>query len=528
LALSIIAILSTLAYINLDNLISSQYSSGKLINISGRQRMLSQQISLHAIYYKTKNLKKNIDLMEKNHKELLSYPMTKELKKTYFEDPIKLDEKVKKYLYHAKNFYETRSGISLTYLLKNSKSLLQDLDKATSIYVKEAEKNTNKLKKVELYIFILTLVTLFFEALFIFRPANKQIIDDKKIITQEKDYSNTVIESSTNAIITLDKELKIKTFNKMAEEIFGYKKDEMLGKTSLKKIVPKFSEKSVEELLHTLKEEKMKEVQELEGVDKKGNSFPIRISFGTSRDGEDIVIVANIQNISKEKLKDKLLQQQAKFAALGEMIAVIAHQWRQPLAQLNFNTIYIKKHLTDQKLIDELKNNEEIIQFMSETITNFEDFYKKSDNTHFNPIVSIEQVLKIVDSIIKLREIKLIKDIDSKLTIYGNSNSLAQVILSIIQNALDLIKMRKIKNPKIQIMLKDTPTHIVLTIEDNAGGIKTSPIENIFKPFISKKMIPSTGIGLYMSQLIIKEKFCGEIIAENTKNGAKFTILLPH
>jgi signal transduction histidine kinase len=227
-------------------------------------------------------------------------------------------------------------------------------------------------------------------------------------------------------------------------------------------------------------------------------------------------------------LKDKLLQQQAKFAALGEMIAVIAHQWRQPLAQLNFNTIYIKKHLTDQKLIDELKNNEEIIQFMSETITNFEDFYKKSDNTHFNPIVSIEQVLKIVDSIIKLREIKLIKDIDSKLTIYGNSNSLAQVILSIIQNALDVIKIREIKNPKIEIMLKDTPTHIVLTIEDNAEGIKTSPIENIFKPFISKKMIPSTGIGLYMSQLIIKEKFHGEIIAENTKVGAKFTILLPH
>ena len=528
LALSIIAMLSTLAYFNLDNLISSQYSSGKLINISARQRMLSQQISLHAIYYKTKNLKKNMELMEKNHNELLSYPMPKKLKKIYFEKPIMLDEKVKKYLYHAKNFYETRSGISLTYLLKNSKSLLQDLDKATSVYVQEAEANSEKLKHVELYIFILTLLTLFFEALFIFRPANKQILDDTRIITNEKDYSNTVIESSTNAIITLDSELKIKTFNKMAETIFGFQKNEMIDKSSLKKIIPFFEEENINEFLNKLKIEKMKEVQEIVGRDKNGESFPIRISFGISGKDKDIVIVANIQNISKEKLKDKILQQQAKFAALGEMIAIIAHQWRQPLAQLNFNCIYIKKQLKDKKLINELQDNEEIIQFMSETITNFEDFYKSSDNKEFNPIISINQALKIVDSILKLKEIKLIKNIDSKLIIYGNPNSLAHVILSIIQNALDVIKLRGISDPVLSVSLQDTKTHIVLEIEDNAGGIKEDSISNIFKPFISKKMVPSTGIGLYMSKLVIEEKFHGTINAKNTGNGAKFTILLPH
>ncbi len=528
LALSIIAILSTLAYFNLDHLINSQYSNGKLINISGRQRMLSQQISLHAIYYKTKNLKKNIKLMEKNHKELLSYPMPEELKKIYFQKPVMLDKKVKLYLHHAKNFLESRSGISLTYLLKNSKSLLLDLDKATSIYVKEAEANANKLKKVELYIFILTLLTLFFEALFIFRPANKQIVDDTRIITNEKDYSNTVIESSTNAIITLDNELKIKTFNKMAENIFGYTKEEIINKTLLKEIIPLLSEENIGEFLDTLKKEKMKDVQEIEGQNKDGETFPIRISFGISGKNKDIVIVANIQNISKEKLKDKILQQQAKFAALGEMIAIIAHQWRQPLAQLSFNNIYIKKQLKDKKLINELQDNEDIIQFMSETISNFEDFYKSSDNKEFNPIISVNQALKIVDSILKLKEIKLIKNIDSKLIIYGNPNSLAHVILSIIQNALDVIKLRGISNPVLSVSLQDTKTHIVLEIEDNAGGIREKSISNIFKPFISKKMVPSTGIGLYMSKLVIEEKFHGTINAQNTDKGAKFTVLLPH
>ena len=165
---------------------------------------------------------------------------------------------------------------------------------------------------------------------------------------------------------------------------------------------------------------------------------------------------------------------------------------------------------------------------MSETITNFEDFYKNSDNIEFNPTKSLKQALKIVDSILKLREIELKEDIDSKLIIYGNPNSLAQVLLSIIQNALDVIKLRDIKDPKIEISLKDTDKYIKIEIKDNAGGIKEEPIDRIFKPFISKKMVPSTGIGLYMSKLVIEEKFKGEIFAVNEKYGAKFTILLPH
>lgn len=554
LALTIIALLSTLAYFNLDKLITTQYSSGKLINISGQQRMLSQQISLHAIYYKTAALKENIKKMEENHKFLTSMPMNKELKNIYFgkkiildknkkdyineiskrvksdyiQEPIMLDYKVKEYLNHAKNFLETRSGKSLTYLLTHSKPLLKDLDKATLAYVKEAQNNTDMLKRVELLIFILTIITLILEALFIFRPANRQIIEDTKIITNEKDYSNTVIDSSTNAIITLNKNLEIKKFNKMAQEIFKYSQDEMLDSKNFSKIVPKFKNINyIDDFLELIKKERLSEPKELEGVDKSGTKFPIKASFGIKKQQDDTIIVANIQNITQEKLKDKIVQEQAKFAALGEMIAVIAHQWRQPLAELNFNNLYIKKLTNSKEIINELKNNEEIIQFMSETISNFEDFYKKSDNQEFNPIISINQALKIVDSIIKLKEIKVTKVINSTSKIYANPNALSQVILSILQNALDVIKLRDIKNPIINITLKETKNSIIIQIQDNAGGIKEEPIENIFKPFISKKRVTSTGIGLYMSKMVIEEKFQGRIEAKNTQKGALFTIILP-
>ena len=554
LALSIIAMLSTLAYFNMNHLISNQYSNGNIINISGKQRMLSQQISLHAIYYKVAELKKNIKQMEKNHNYLINMPMNQKLKDLYFDtkvsidknkkdyineiskrvksdyiqEPIMLDKKVKEYLKHAKNFLNTRSGKSLTYLLTHSKALLQDLDKATSLYVEEAEKNTKMLIRVELYIFLLTLITLLFEALFIFRPANRKIVDDKVVITKEKDYSNTVIESSTNAIITLNKKLQIITFNKKAQEIFKYKKEELFNTTALKKIIPTLKEQNAQKLLKRIKDDNIYNTQELVGIDKYGKEFPIRISFGISSKEENLLIVANIQNIEQEKLKDKIVQHQAKFAALGEMIAIIAHQWRQPLAQLNFNNLYIKKITDNKEIIKEIKNNEDIISFMSQTIKNFEDFYKKSDNKEFNPKESIEQALKIVDSIINLNEIELKKEFNTSTTIYGNSNALAQVILSILQNSLDVIKSRKIINPSISISVKEEKNNLIITIVDNAGGIKEKSIETIFKPFISTKTIASTGIGLYMSRLVIEDKFKGTIEANNNEFGAEFTIRLPH
>ena len=533
LALSMTASLSTLAYFNLDKLISFQADNGKVISISSKQKILTQQIAFSALYYKIKHLKENIKSMEEAHNFLLNAPMTKALKKAKKEKPLFLDKRVKKYIVYAKSFYKTRDGNSISYLLKNSNALMLDFDKTISLYLEKSKTDTIKLKEVEFYILILTLLTLFIEAILIFRPANKNINKKRKELTDEKDYSNAVIESSTSAIITLDKDLKIRTYNKMAEIIFGYNKDEMLDKTAFGKIVPKqyeiLHDKGVESFLKTLKVDVVGEVHEMQGVKKDGKIIPIRISFGTSGEHENIAIVINIQDISKEKLKDKILQEQSKFAALGEMIAVIAHQWRQPLAELNFNCMYIEKKKKNKELAKDVSKNEDIIQFMSETITNFENFYKKTDNSTFNPIISINQALNLVDSLLKLNQVKLTQKVDSKIQIYGNSNTLAHVILSIIQNSIDIIKLRKIINPKIEISLKDTSKYIVLSIKDNAGGIQeVSAIDDIFKPFLSKKKVSSTGIGLYMSRLVIEDKFHGRIRAGNAHRGAIFVIRLPH
>lgn len=520
LALTIIALLSLLAFFNLSKLLSIQSNDAKLVNLSGNQKIIAREIAFFAIYYKIDWLKVKIKTMEDTHKRLTALEMSEELTDIYYGKKISLDEKVRKYLFHSKRFYNNRDGRSQNYVLKHSESLLEDLQKAVDIYLKEAQANTKKLQKIETYILFCTLLTLLFEALFIFMPANRKINKRTNELIKEKEFSNAVIESSTNAIITLDSELKIRTFNKEAENIFKYKKEEMLNKKLFEKLIP-----SKYDILNS---GNYKEVREVEAVNKQGQKFPVRISFGSSGENKDIAIVANIQDISQEKLNDEILEQQSKFAALGEMIAIIAHQWRQPLAQLNFSCMYIRKKTQDEEVLKEAQANEEIIQFMSETITNFQDFYKKTGNTTFNPIVSIEQALKIVDSSLKLNQVKLEKKIDSKVEIYGNSNSLAHIVLSIIQNSVDVIKTIEINEPSIKICLKDIDNNIVLSISDNAGGIKENPIDDIFKPFRSKKEKASTGIGLYMSKMIIKNQFNGKICARNLDDGASFTISLPH
>ena len=526
-ALVLIALLSALAYYNLNHLISSQANDGKIINLSSKQGLLSQQIALYAIYYKTENLKNTIAEMENDHKLLMSFPMSKELKAIYFEEPRELNKLVQDYIYHAKRFEENRDGRSLTYILQNAHNLLHNLDFATSVYIKYTEDSIDNLQNVELFIFLFTLVTLFFEALFIFRPANKKIIETTNEAIREKEYSNTIIESNTSAIITLNSELKIKTYNQKAYNLFGYTREEACGKLFFSHFISNDClDENFLDFKKLIKLDNKEEPREMVAKNKEGAFFPIRLSIGISGQEAEALVIISIQDISKERLKDKIMLQQAKFAALGEMIAIIAHQWRQPLAQLNFNCMYIRNKMTDPELIEEAAKNEELIQFMSDTITNFENFYKHTESENFPIENSINQALKILDSSFVQIGIEIKKELDRKIVINGNLNSLAQVVLSIIQNSVDIFKSTKIKNPYIQIKAKSCSKHITITITDNAGGIQIEPIEDIFKPFQSNKIKHSTGIGLYMTKLIIENQFHGSIHATNVYDGAQFTVVL--
>jgi PAS domain S-box-containing protein len=312
LALSIIALFGVIAFMILTTNISNQKNDAKLLNIGGKQRMLSQKIILHAIKNQSKDLQETVASMEFYHKQLISIEMSEELKKIYFSKPVLLDAKLKEYLNHANRFISHSDGDSLSFLLENSDKILKTLDYAVSRYQLESEEKIDNLLNIESYILLLIFLTLIAEAYFIFRPINNSVEKKTQEILDEKEYSDMITQINTNAIIAVNEKLEILTFNKSAEDIFGFSADEMLyTKLNDDRIVPtKYLNQHTEALTKFMQSSKLKNkspVFELEGQHKNKNIFPIRISFGVKIEKDSKIVVANIQDISKEKDKDSLI-----------------------------------------------------------------------------------------------------------------------------------------------------------------------------------------------------------------------------
>lgn len=528
-ALTLIAMLSILAYINLSTLINKQSVDSKIINISGKQRMLSQKIALYSIYYKTKVLDKHIKLMKDSHEYLLALPMSKKIKHIYFSKEINLDIQVKEYLKHGELFFENRNGKSLSYLLNHSQIILKDLDYLVSIYQEEAEKRTKTLKENELFIFLLTIIVLFLEALLIFMPANKTINKTTNDLIKEINFSNTITESNTNAIIAISKNLEIIIYNESAVNMFGYTKNEMLGTKLLCKIIaPEYLDKHNISVANFFKNGILKikdKSLELKGKRKNGNIFPIRISFGTNNISEDLIVVANIQDISDEKLKDKQLLDQSRYAAMGEMIGNIAHQWRQPLSAISSissgSMVSLQLNVLNEKEVysnfDKIKNH---TIYLSNTIEDFRNFFKtESSNKKFKINDAINSAISLTKALYKNNDIRLYFETNSSDIIYhGKINELTQVIMNILHNSKDALIEKNVEEKVVLIKIQSDERKIKINIYDNAGGIKTSVLNRVFEPyFTTKHNSLGTGIGLFMSKEIIEKHLNGNLRAENSE-----------
>ncbi|RXJ87096.1 histidine kinase [Arcobacter sp. CECT 8985] len=230
---------------------------------------------------------------------------------------------------------------------------------------------------------------------------------------------------------------------------------------------------------------------------------------------------------------NELLSQQSKLASMGEMIMNIAHQWRQPLTVVSSNLVLLelldeKNKLTKDKLITKIHESQNQIDFMSKTIDDFRNFFKPNKNKEkFYISSAIETTLSLVKVTYKKNQIEIIKNIDENIEIINYKNEFSQVILNLLNNCNDAFISNEIANPKINISVFKKNNQVVITISDNAGGIKIEPIEKIFEPYISTKhQSLGTGIGLYMCKTIIEKNMKGFLSVKNISNGAIFEIIL--
>jgi len=251
-------------------------------------------------------------------------------------------------------------------------------------------------------------------------------------------------------------------------------------------------------------------------------------------------LFANILAIVLGKQIEKFFKEynteieKSKFIALGEMISNIAHQWRQPLSELsaiimNIKFRYILGKLDEEMMSEKSKDAEKLLDYMSNTIDDFRNFFKPDkEKKDFDIKESLEDILRIIGKTIKNRHIQLQLDIKDVIRIYGYENEFKQVILNILTNAKDILVETKRRNPYIKISMKKEKNRYRICIDDNGGGVQIKPIEKIFEPYVSTKGDANgTGIGLYMSKIIIEKNMNGRLSVRNTKFGTKFTITLP-
>ncbi len=243
--------------------------------------------------------------------------------------------------------------------------------------------------------------------------------------------------------------------------------------------------------------------------------------------------LALLASLSELKEKEELLFQKAKMADMGEMLGNIAHQWRQPLA-VNNTIISILKEKNERKtlqpdeLSQKLREMENSIQYMSRTIDDFMHFYHPNkEKITFCVSKAVEHALEITYPVLNKANIEIRFKSSDGFNVNGYMNEYMQVIISILTNAKDTLVHREVKDAYIQIDILETTGNIVLMIGDNAGGIKEENLYRIFDPyFTTKHKSMGTGLGLYISKMIIEKNMNGILSVENTKEGATFSITM--
>jgi two-component system CheB/CheR fusion protein len=268
--------------------------------------------------------------------------------------------------------------------------------------------------------------------------------------------------------------------------------------------------------------------------DNKELTWILSVSPLKNRYNEMRVVIASAMDITQLQRNEELMLLQSRQAAMGDMIGMIAHQWRQPLSVIGMVANNLKAALALQKEItvhdiEKLTSVlDEQTQYLSHTIDDFRTFFKPEKAKEKISLCKIFDKLKsMLLQTLENNNIILEFTHNCSIEIVTYPNELVQVLLNLINNAKDAIKERQIQNGKIIIDTQVDTENLTILIKDNAGGIDKSVITNLGEPYVTTKSKNGTGLGIYMSLMILGKHFHGNLTWKNCDDGSCFTIILP-
>ena len=352
-----------------------------------------------------------------------------------------------------------------------------------------------------------------------------------------------VIEQSPISIVITDTKGQLEYVNPGFCKVTGYSYEEAIGQNSNILQTGYTTKQEYEKLWQNISQDKIWKGT-FKNKRKNGEKYwetatIIPIDNG---DGKIINYLGIKQEITKEvhlkqeiKDQEEIMIAQSRHAAMGEMISMIAHQWRQPLSIISMasNNILVDIEFDSIELNSLKETSLEIIeqtQELSKTIDDFRDFFKPNKNIEVILIQDvIQEALQIMGKALENNEIQVIKHYQNKQKIQTYSRELMHVLINILKNAKEALVEKKVSEKSIQIEVYDNTKDISIKISDNAGGIDKNTIQNIFQPYFTTKHEKNgTGLGLYMSKTIVEKHLQGIITVSNTPNGVCFEIILPY
>ena len=426
-----------------------------------------------------------------------------------------------------------------TFNLEEKKQLINDFTFCSKddLELRQSEKNHQLLKKIMPFLVIILIVFIIRQLLL--KKYNKKLkkeVDDKTLEYKKKnqelinanqnffDLLNTAIE----AIAIFDENDKLVKLNNSGKVMFNY----YFKKKSQNKMILDFiPEDFISEIKDKLNN-KVFEPFETNLLRSDKTIFPALIAVKTILIENKNNTIITVVDLTQIKLQDQFLQQQAKLAQMGELLSMIAHQWRQPLTAISAASENLKlKNLLnkiDNNTIDIATNDiNKYTNYLSNTINDFKNFYKTNksiEKTSLNEM--LEKSLNIIEDAIYFKNIKIIKNLNSISPINTYKSEVTQVILSLLQNAEDILIEKQIVNPFIKIKTFEDKKYLYLQVIDNGGGIPENILDKIFDPYFSTKHEKNgTGLGLYFAKSIIENNCNALLTAKSNGQEAVFTII---
>lgn len=366
-----------------------------------------------------------------------------------------------------------------------------------------------------------------------FQDISEEFLKKISVLAFEQSYNSVVI---TNADV--DNPLFVYV-NPAFTKLTGYSSAEVIGKNPKMLQGEKTDRTVIDRLKRSLKEQTFFQGTTV-NYKKDGSEYHVEWNISPLFNDEGVLtyfVSFQIDITGKMELLEKnkeILIHQSKLASVGELMNAMAHQWKQPLAAIiTLSDILLKKIKKGAKKEDLMSGMQIIAEqgnFMNDTIASFQNFLRPVDpSKSFDVKKSIESILILMkDQLMGNSITPELSCLQDKIVVRGSENEFKQVILNLLSNAKDAFVMNEIASKRkidIQVNLEDS--FVTIEVIDNAGGIKTSPIEKVFENNVSTKGDKGTGIGLYIVKQIIsrlKGKIDVSLIGDDS---TRFLIQLP-